>query len=86
MAISVAVTTNAGFEAPAAYIKVDHFQGNKDKVHASVSIYYNSTARTEDKDPISHRSVSISTPTTNIMSAIYDHLKSLPEYAGATDV
>jgi endo-1,4-beta-mannosidase len=65
-----------------AYIKVDQQEGTKEKIRFSVD------AATQKDGEIIERNVYEFTPNLgggNFIKQAYDHLKTLPEFAGATD-
>jgi hypothetical protein len=64
-----------------AYCRVDNLNGSKDLLHATVGFYIGE-ARTD-------RKVYDFTPALdgdNFIKQAYEHLKTLPEFAGAADV
>jgi len=64
-----------------AYIKVVSVFGNKNLVNASVSF----TGDTQQFVKQYEVPMSIETGSANFISQVYTHLKTLPEFAGATD-
>jgi hypothetical protein len=62
------------------YIKIDNVSGNKDKVNMAVS--FTELAKTFLK----HYSFVPTLGNVNILEEGYKHLKTLPEFTGATDV
>ena len=75
-----------GMSASSAYIKVEHFSGTKDVIHFVVKVYYNEQARLDEKEPLHVSAFSIPTPTTDLLPALYAHLKGLEEFSGSVDV
>ena len=78
----------AGFDTPAqinnAYIRIDAVNGNKNRIVASVVI----GKKTEDNFLIAQSSNYSFVPNMdsgNFIAQAYEHLKTLPEFAGATD-
>ncbi len=78
----------SGFDSPAqinnAYIRVDSISGGKNKITASVVV----GKKTEDNFLIAQSSNYSFVPnmnSSNFIAQAYDHLKTLPEFAGATD-
>lgn len=64
-----------------AYCRVDNLNGSKDLLHATVGFYVG--------DIRTDRKVYDFTPTLNgdnFIKQAYEHLKTLPEFAGAADV
>ena len=65
-----------------AYIKVDSLNGNKEQMRAYVSTY-----KKENEQLISRKNYCF-TPNLNdknFIAQAYDYIKTLPEFAGATD-
>jgi len=84
MALQKTFTTKFGVNGD--YIKIEDYAGDKMSVTISVSIYADAQARTDNKRPLELLTYVTSVPTTDIMPALYDHLKTLPEFSGAIDV
>jgi hypothetical protein len=83
MALEKQVTTPQGFIADKAYCKVQEMQiSNKSKLHFSVSF-----AKAKDVLPfeIKGYSCSYNIDGANPIKQAYEHLKTLPEFSGATD-
>ena len=86
MALAKEVIANAfGREIsfPAAYIKVERVHGDKNYITAEVG-----TFSAKDGERISSEMVAFTHDATgeNVIKQAYLHLKTLPEFAGATDV
>ena len=64
-----------------AYIKVASIVGNKSEIVATVS-FSSETAKLEKQYTVP---VSVESGATNFIAQTYSHLKTLPEFAGATD-
>lgn len=88
MALEKAITTEHGIELPKAYIRIDSIQGDKTVMYATVSIYKDDNAAI-DKIPISSTiqncTVDTSGNAVNYHKQIYEHLKTLTEFADAID-
>jgi hypothetical protein len=65
----------------AAYIKVLNVSGNKNQVTASVNFKNNSYQFTKEYEV----PVSVENGSPNFIAQAYNHLKTLPDFAGATD-
>lgn len=77
--------TNSAMELPGAVYRVETVLGNKYSVSANVSIYRDESL---EGGAIDRRSYSF-TPSMeggNFIQQAYEHLKTLPEFAGAEDV
>jgi hypothetical protein len=86
MAIQKSITCDRyGIPCPDAYIKIDGFGGDKNRIGLNVSIFYNQQARIDEKTPISVLSYEVPYAD-QTLSDLYDYLKTLPEFAGATDL
>ena len=65
-----------------AYIKVIHIHGTKDLLTAHVGVYVKKDERQLDSKTFEFPLV---LDGNNFIAQAYDHLKTLPEFAGATD-
>lgn len=69
------------------YIRIDRINGDKETVIFEVFLYVDQAARDSGKDPLMHiGTFGTSMPNTDFMPALYNHLKTLPEFSGAIDV
>lgn len=68
---------------PNCYIKVDEVSGNKDKVQILVAFIINDEV--VDTTRVSF-APSVADSSDNFIKQAYEHLKTLPEFLGATDV
>lgn len=75
-----------GLVVNGAYSRVQRFHGTKDTVRLDVETFVSHQARLEGKQPIAFNNYETSLPTGDIMPALYNYLKTLPEFAGAIDV
>lgn len=79
-------TSQVGAPFPAAYAKVSHYHGWTNTVVLHVAIYASADARHLPAQPVDTRSHEMPVPAdAPLLPAAYAHLKTLPEYAGATD-
>lgn len=86
MAIKTSYTTEAfGVTAPEAYIKIDSFRGDINRVHFQVYIYATETARFEGKQPIGDFTFVIPYQDGMTYNLVYSHLKTLPGFENAVD-
>jgi len=87
MALKLSINTQFGVNAPQAYARIANFTGNKEQVQVQLVIYFNEDARKNDLIAVREDSISIALQdlTGNIFPAIYEVLKTLPEYQGAVD-
>jgi len=90
MALKFSLESNIyGVSAPQAYAKVSHFHGNKDQLHIQVAIFFNADAREQGLNTLKEDTHIIATQDLNsrgdLLPAIYEVLKTLPEYQGAVD-
>lgn len=78
----------AGFTQPAvlqdAYIRVESVNGGKNSLSASVVVYSKKDAEMLAAQNLSFAFVP-SMDNKNFIAQAYNHLKTLPEFAGATD-
>jgi len=68
---------------PNCYIKVDEVSGNKDKVQILVAFIINDEV--VDTTRVSF-APSVADSSDNFIKQAYEHLKTLPEFLGATDI
>lgn len=86
MALQISKTTEQGVVASECYVKVSRFFGDKDKIVVDYEFYYNAQARLDGMRPLESTAIELATPTTDIMTAIYTHIKTLPGFENALDV
>jgi hypothetical protein len=83
-------TTQFGAAAPEAYARVTNFFGNKDNIQVQVSVHYNEDARHGNMSPVMEHAHYIGLADLagkgELMPAIYEVLKTMAPYQGATDV
>jgi hypothetical protein len=85
MAIIVSIETNYGFTQDGAYVKVNTFNGNKDKLDFDVLIYVSQAARESGKAFIEQKFYTLPYTNGTGISTLYDYLKTLPEYINPVD-
>lgn len=69
-----------------AYAKISHYHGWTNTVVVHVAIYASADARAITAQPVDTRVHEMPLPTdAALLLAAYEHLKTLPEYAGAAD-
>ena len=80
--------TQFGIAAPEAYAKIENFMGDKNSLQVMVRMYYNKTARDANNTPImqNNHNINVAQLTGDLVSGIYNILKTLPEYIGSVDV
>jgi hypothetical protein len=85
----LAKDTLVGEAFPESYVKVEFVRAFKADSLIWVNFYANGTARADMKHPVKQTEYTVSTASlvgANIIAASYEHLKTLPEFAGAVDV
>jgi len=93
MALKINLTsTQYGLPASQAYVKVMNFNGDKNNIMAMVATYYNAESATAGARPLDQKPYQFSVGQINtesgedgVLAGIYNCLKSLPEFAGATN-
>jgi hypothetical protein len=93
MALKINLTSTAfGVPAPEAYVRVLNFNGDKNHMMAMVATYYDaesatSGARALDQKPYQFAVGQINTEAgeDGVLAGIYNCLKTLPEFSGATN-
>jgi len=80
-------STQFGVPAPDAYARVTNFYGNKDQLQVQVAIYFNEDARQANMATIKENAhyIAMSDLKGDLIPAIYESLKTLSDYNGATD-
>lgn len=94
MALQMNVESVIGLTLPNAYIKIDFVSGNAASLSLTVSTYVSKTvsdqAKNGEKRWVEQRYIifipSVEDGSPNFIKQGYEYLKTLPEYAGATDV
>jgi hypothetical protein len=83
-------TTQFVAAAPEAYARVTNFFGNKDNIQVQVSVHYNEDARHGNMSPVMEHAHYIGLADLagkgELMPAIYEVLKTMAPYQGASDV
>jgi hypothetical protein len=83
-------TTQFGAPAPEAYARVTNFFGNKDNIQVQVSVHFSKDARDSNLSPVMEHAHYIGLADLagkgELMTAIYEVLKTMSQYQGATDV
>ncbi len=86
MALKKQITLISNFEDAVvftdAYIKVEKLDGNKNKIEATVLFYKKQNEKVVDSKFYSFAPI---LEGRNFIAQAYEHLKTLPEFAGATD-
>lgn len=79
-------TSQVGAPFSAAYAKISHYHGSTNVVVVHVAIYASADARHIPAQPVDTRSHEMPVPTdAALLPSVYEYLKAMPEYAGATD-
>ena len=91
MALQLNLTqTQFGVPAPEAYARITNFYGTKDNLQVQVAIYYNKDARDANMSTVMEHPHFIGLADLagkgELMTAIYEVLKTMSPYLGATDV
>ena len=90
MALKLAVQTQFGVPALEAYARITNFYGTKDSLQVQVDIYYNEEARHGNLSTVKENDHYIAIEDLNgkgdLIPAIYEVLKTMSPYLGATDV
>jgi len=82
--------SDIGVGFSAAYAKVSHVRvhnrdGDDIRVDIIVDVYASETARENNSQVVANWQFTIPMPTGDFLPAIYNALKEMPEFAGATD-
>lgn len=86
MALQFNYENDFGLTVSSAYAKVEDLRVSNETVQFTLKIFGNEQARLDDKQPLAYRS--IEKPLENFSVSyqeLYNYLKTLPEFAGATD-
>jgi hypothetical protein len=91
MALQLNLTqTQFGSPAPQAYAKVTNLFGNKDNIQVQVAVYFSKDARDANMSTVMEHAHYIAIEDLNgkgdLIPAIYEVLKTMAPYLGATDV
>ena len=91
MALQLNLTqTQFGSPAPQAYAKITNFFGNKDNIQVQVVVYFSKDARDANMSTVMEHAHYIAIEDLNgkgnLIPAIYEVLKTMSPYLGATDV
>ena len=91
MALQLNLTqTQFGSPAPQAYAKITNFFGTKDNIQVQVAVYFNKDARDANMSTVMEHAHYIAIEDLNgkgdLIPAIYEVLKTMSPYLGATDV
>lgn len=80
-------TTQFGVPAPQAYAKITNFFGNKDQIQVQVAVYYDETARAENRSTVLEHAhyIAMEDLKGDLIPAIYAVLKTFSQYQGAED-
>ena len=87
MAFKKPHSTTFGLDLQEAYFKVSSVSGSKLGARIAVDVYVDEAASKSGKSPVGNIVFDFvpSTMSKNWDAQAYDHLKTLPEFAGATD-
>lgn len=66
-----------------AYLRIFQFEGNKDRLH--VGLEFCKDSGSERFDSLTIQNIPFDISGKNPIAQAYDYIKSLPEFAGATD-
>lgn len=86
MAIQKTVLTEYGFTQLDAYIKVSRYMGDKEEITLMVDIFVSQDTRNSRSQPLETKVYTMPYVDGMSISSLYNHLKTLPEFAGAVDV
>jgi len=91
MALQLNLTqTQFGSPAPQAYARVTNFFGNKDNIQVQVAVHYSKDAREANMSTVQEHAHYIGLSDIagkgDLLPAIYEVLKTMSQYQGATDV
>lgn len=68
-----------------AYVRIGKFSGDKDLTGFNYQVFVSEQTRLDGKGPIQVIQGLLPTPTTDLIPALYTHLKTLPEFTNAID-
>jgi hypothetical protein len=90
MALKLSVQTQFGVPADEAYAKITNFYGTKDQLQVQVAIYFNKEARDGNMSTVKENAHYIAIADLpkgmDFIPAIYEVLKTMADYQGATDI
>ena len=80
-------STQFGVPAPEAYARITNFFGTKDNIQVQVAIHYDQAARESNMATVREDAhyIAIESLKGDIIPAIYEVLKTMSQYEGATD-
>jgi hypothetical protein len=82
--------TQFGVPAPQAYARITNFFGNKENIQVQFSVHFSKDARDSNLSPVREDAHYIGLADLagkgELMTAIYEVLKTMSQYQGATDV
>ncbi len=86
----LAADTLVGFDYPASYVKVEFVRAWKTDSFIWVNWYADAQARADMKQPVKQQEFTVETGLLvdggNIIASSYIYLKTLPQFANATDI
>lgn len=86
MALSITLNeTDIGIPMADTYARIVMWRGDKDQTLVQVAHYASEDARQANAQPVANRTVFAPTLDCEGMAAMYDWLKTQPDYAGAAD-
>ena len=86
MALQLQIQTPHGLTVPTAYAKISGFSGTKDYFIVQVDYFASAAARDAGTPVLMSHSFQWNTADADLaVGAMYDHLKTLPDFAGAED-
>lgn len=90
MALMKNITLKNDLQVNDAYIRIDTVSGSKDSLNISVNSYVSQDSFNDGKSYLEQNFYtfmpSVEDNAANFIKQGYEHLKTLPEYAGAIDV
>ena len=87
MALQLQITTPHGLTVPNAYAKISGFSGTKDYFIVNVDYFATQAARDAGSPILMSHSFQWNTADANTaVGSMYTHIKTLPDFANATDV
>lgn len=86
MALQGTYETVHGIVLGSAFVRVSHFNGNKDQTEFSALIYADKKAADEGKTFVEQKMYSMPTENSMSMTTLYGYLKSQPEFENMVDV
>jgi len=88
MALKMSIAFDEGFTSANGYVKINRIRGDKDNIRFDTQVFYSKTARDAGKPSLANGSYEITMPAAtgnDLFVDLYNHLKTLPEFAGAVD-